>query len=488
MEQKIRAALYARVSTEEQVDGYSLDAQVRAFRAFTKGRSWTVHQEYIEEGKSAHVDDVGKRPVFREAIDDALNGEYNVLVVHKVDRFSRKLRVTLEYIEKLGRADVGFVSILNQVDYSRLEGKLMLVMMGGLAEFYSDNLSEETKKGLAERRAQGFHLGPLPFGVTKGSKGVPVPDPETYQGLVMAFKEASKGKSDRQVAQIMNAHGFRTVGSRGGGPFTLASAKGILTNRFYTGEISDGKGGWMRGKHEPMIDESLFQQVQLARAKNRSNPLTIRRSARTYSLSGLMKCVLCEGPMWIHKDNKGRPRIFCGARKQGLKCQNRGTYLSVYENQFLKYMKTFVIPEDYQERILALYASLSENRREAQSMKLSLLERMERLKKLYQWGDIPESEYLTESKDIKQELKNIVEPEEDETVLERLGGFLSDMGLAWERATDEQRNRLARQLFETIWVRDREVVSVRPKPELRAFFQISEQCQQKSLSYELEEG
>ena len=65
-------------------------------------------------------------------------------------------------------------------------------------------------------------------------------------------------------------------------------------------------------------------------------------------------------------------------------------------------------------------------------MKLSLVERMERLKKLYQWGDIPENEYLTESRDIKRELESIVEPEEDETVLERLGGFLSDMGLAWE--------------------------------------------------------
>ena len=94
-----------------------------------------------------------------------LRGKYDVLVVHKIDRFSRKLRVTLEYVEKLGRAGVGFVSILNQYDYSRPEGKFMLVMMGGLAELYSDNLSEEIKKGLDERRAQGYYCGTLPFGV-----------------------------------------------------------------------------------------------------------------------------------------------------------------------------------------------------------------------------------------------------------------------------------------------------------------------------------
>ena len=68
-------------------------------------------------------------------------------------------------------------------------------------------------------------------------------------------------------------------------------------------------------------------------------------------------------------------------------------------------------------------------------------------------------------------------------VLDRLRAFLTDIGLAWERATQELRNRLAHQLFETIWVRDRQVVSVRPRAELRAFSQLSEECQGKSLSW-----
>jgi hypothetical protein len=82
----MRAALYARVSTEEQVEGYSLDAQRRAFHALVQGRGWTVYREYLEEGKSAHNDDINKRPRFKEAMDDALDGRYDVLVVHKIDR------------------------------------------------------------------------------------------------------------------------------------------------------------------------------------------------------------------------------------------------------------------------------------------------------------------------------------------------------------------------------------------------------------------
>ena len=116
MVQGLRAAVYARVSSEEQVEGYSLDAQRRAFRTLVEGRGWTVFREYLEEGRSAHTDDIRKRPVFKQAIDDALAGRYDVLVVHKIDRFSRKLRVTLEYFEKLGKAGVGFVSIQNEID------------------------------------------------------------------------------------------------------------------------------------------------------------------------------------------------------------------------------------------------------------------------------------------------------------------------------------------------------------------------------------
>ena len=79
-----------------------------------------MYQEYIEAVKSSHTDDIRKRPVFKRTIDDALVGKYDVLVVHKIDRFSRKLRITLEYFEKLGKAGIGFVSIGNCDSYPQM--------------------------------------------------------------------------------------------------------------------------------------------------------------------------------------------------------------------------------------------------------------------------------------------------------------------------------------------------------------------------------
>lgn len=143
----MRAALYARVSSEEQVEGYSIDAQKRAFQSLVQGRDWISSKEYVEEGKSARTEDANKRPVFKEMITDALAGKFDVLVVHKLDRFSRNLRITLEYFDKLLKAGVAFISINEQMDFTTPSGKVHLALLGAFAQYYSDNLSQETKKG-----------------------------------------------------------------------------------------------------------------------------------------------------------------------------------------------------------------------------------------------------------------------------------------------------------------------------------------------------
>lgn len=339
----MRAALYARVSSEEQVEGYSIDAQRRAFRQFCESREWEQNREYVEEGKSAHTNDLAKRPVFKQAINDAIAGEYDVLVVHKIDRFSRRLKVTLEYFEKLGKAGVGFVSIQNDIDYSTPTGKFMLVMQGGLAELYSDNLSEETKKGWHERRKQGLYCGTLPFGAMKGEDGVPTPDIVerrsgvkgqevaicNYNGLNMVFELSSKGKSDREIAIILNEEGYRTTGTHGQRPFAKDTIKDILINRFYIGYIPDGNGGWLKAKHEPFINENLFDLVQKVRASRANQPRTVRSDASIYSLTGIARCAECGSTMRNFK-GRGRVRTVCNGRIKAGDCNQPSTFLDVY--------------------------------------------------------------------------------------------------------------------------------------------------------------
>ncbi len=261
----LRAGLYGRVSSEEQVEGYSLDAQDRVGRHYVAAHGWAVAEVYRDEGKSARTDDLAKRPAFQQMLADAEAGRFDVVVVHKLDRFARNLLVALETLQRLERRDVGFVSISEQMDFTTPIGKVILATLAAFAQYYSDNLSAETKKGKAERKAQGLFNGLLPFGVVKGPDGVPVLDREARagvvpaEGLVLMFELAAAGKTDREVARELTQAGYRTSGNRGANPFTKDTVREILTNRFYVGELPDGEGGWVAGKHGGLVDPALFE-------------------------------------------------------------------------------------------------------------------------------------------------------------------------------------------------------------------------------------
>ncbi len=488
----MRAALYARVSTEEQTEGYSIDAQKRAFQKLCEEKGWIQHHEYIEAGKSAHTDDIRKRPVFKQAIDDALSGGYEVLVVHKIDRFSRKLRITLEYFEKLGKNGIGFVSIQNNIDYSTSTGKFMLVMQGGLAELYSDNLSEETKKGWNERRKQGLYCGALPFGAMKGDNKIPVPDMQlrqigtngnittvrNYEGLLAGFQMSLAGTSDRDIAIALNEKGYRTTGTRGPRPFAKESVRGLLKNRFYIGYIPDGNGGWIKAQHDPMIDAELFEAVQVKRKKDsQSTHKHSSQNKTVYSLTGIIFCWYCkeagnEGRIHVSCMKNGMPRLGCYNRAKGWGCTQKSGRLDIYEEQIRGYLDTFTIPQDYQKRILQMHSQLNQSY-DVENEAGQLKRRLKRLKDLYKWGDIDKAEYQRDKQQIESELGRLAPFQAPVQELERLAEFLGSIVKAWDMATNEQRNKLARTLFQEIWLRDQEVIAVKPQPEFEPFFKLN---------------
>lgn len=149
----MRASLYARVSSEDQVLGYSLGAQSRAFTNLVEDRGWTTYKEYVEERRSAHTDDVRKRPVFLQAIEDAIARQIRCPRRPQDRPLLSKAQGHPGVLRDAGKGRCRVRLNENQIDYSTPTGKLMLVMQGGLAELYSDNLGQEVKKGLHERKA-----------------------------------------------------------------------------------------------------------------------------------------------------------------------------------------------------------------------------------------------------------------------------------------------------------------------------------------------
>jgi site-specific DNA recombinase len=469
----IRATLYERVSSEEQVEGYFLDAQDRAGRLYCEAHNWEIANIYRDEGRSARTDDLTRRPEFQCMLADAEAGLIDVVVVHKLDRFARNLRVTLETLERLERWGVGFVSISEQMDFTTPIGKVILSTLGAFAQYYSDNLSTETKKGKAERKAQGLYNGLLPFGLKTNPDGIPVPDPEAYPGLLLAFRLAAEAKSDREVATALNAAGYRTTGNRGRNPFTKDTVCVLLQNQFYLGELPDGQGGWVPGAHQPVLDAELFEQAQQARAANRRvpGPKSVPPGKRTHSLSGLGSCAHCGSRLHVvMTDRHSKARIYCYASRQGQRCGQRSVHLDVIESQLAMLLATFHLPDETVAEVVRLYERANDQRDDAERRRREIGARIERIAEMYKWGDITREAYRAEREQLEGELARLRTTTSQAEVLAQAANFLKDLPAAWEAASSEQRNPLARLVFESIEIEDDRVTAVVPQPDFAPFF------------------
>jgi site-specific DNA recombinase len=483
----MRAGIYYRVSSEEQVDGFSLDAQRRILLDHCAAKGWTVADEYADEGKSARTDRIERRPAFKRMIEDAEAGRLDVVVVHKIDRFARNIRVTFECLELLARHRVTFVAVAQpDLDYTRPEGRLFMGMMATLAQYYSDNLAQETKKGMAERKAQGLYNGRIPWGMAKGDGGLPVADPATIDGLRLAFRLAAEGESDRDVAQALNAVGYRTHGYRTGRPelFSKDTVARMLQNRFYLGELpGERPPDATPARHGSVIDGALFAAAQAAREQRAtSGRTTLPRNARVYSLSGLGVCAHCGGKMHI-QPAQGRPRVYCSQRRQRIGCTAKSGPLDGYEGQIAAFLATFAIPADYRERLRAYVAS--EERPDTTTAQRKGIEaRLSRIKELYSWGDIERGTYLVERETLARELAVLDARERSDGVnLDRLAELLTNVGELWAAGTQDQRNRLARLLFAEVVIEDTRVVRVRPHAELAGFFTLNAAAQGHDIEH-----
>jgi len=272
-------------------------------------------------------------------------------------------------------------------DFTTPMGQVILAVLAAFAQYYSDNLSQETKKGKVERKKQGLYNGGLPFGVKKNGRAIPVPDPATYPGLLLAFEAATEGKSDREVATLLNDRGYRTTGNRGSNPFSKDTVRPLLQNRFYLGELPDGEGGWVDGAHAALLDDALFAAAQESRRRRASNPLPVRRGAQVYSLSGLLRCHYCGGTRHIHQDHN-KARAYCYRDRQAARCGQRSTFLSVYEEQIAAHLATFTIPVDYREQRLAAQASLHTAADETTAQRKRLETQRANALVLFELGDI----------------------------------------------------------------------------------------------------
>ncbi len=150
----MQVALYARVSTLDK--GQNPEMQLRELREYTAKRGWQVAGEFVDVGVSGSKD---SRPQLDAMLQLARARKLDVVVVWKLDRFSRSLKHLVTALAEFEALGVAFVSLRDNLDLSTPSGRLMFQIIGAMAEFEHALIQERVKAGLAHAKAKGQKLG-----------------------------------------------------------------------------------------------------------------------------------------------------------------------------------------------------------------------------------------------------------------------------------------------------------------------------------------
>ncbi len=307
-----RAAIYVRVSTNEQADGgYSLDAQLRACRQFVAQQEWFLVDEYIDRGESARTAD---RPEFQRMLAELVEKAVSVVVVHKLDRFARNVGDHIAVRARLSASNVQLRSVTETIDDSA-NGKFMENVMASMAELYSANLGQEARKGMLQKARNGLWPSVAPIGyrnvrtdTSRKAESLLHVDPETAPFVSQSFElYASGGWSLTALSNEMARRGLRT---RHGGPLSRSKFATMLKNPIYVGIVR-----WadieVPGKHEALVSQAVFDEVQRAMATHDKASPRIRK--HDHYLKGTLRCANCGSRMGTTVA-KGHEYFFCLGR------------------------------------------------------------------------------------------------------------------------------------------------------------------------------
>ncbi len=300
--------------------------------AASLGHTWRIRY-YDEPATSAYTEDLSHRPVFLQMLADADAGLIDLVVVHRLDRFSRKQTVSMRVLQALLAAGIQFLSLKEQVDATSPHGQLVLGISGVVAEYDSTLKSERVAEGKLQRAKSGLPASRLPFGYRwNRAAGIPEPDappdapPDTphdgmtdttptdysWPALQRLFQLALSGLDDDTVALRLNAEGYRQhTHSKLRNPdgtfdtnrlFTRPTIYAIRTNAFYRPFLPGDDRGAIpylgedyRGQHQAALDWDSWHLLQgLARNRRRGWPrLAAAVKPYTAEFRGLAVCAEC---------------------------------------------------------------------------------------------------------------------------------------------------------------------------------------------------
>jgi site-specific DNA recombinase len=205
--EQIKCAIYCRVSVEDKRhNGVSLEMQEARLRDYARAKDWEVVGVYIDRGKSGRTLD---RPALARLRTDAKAKKFSTVLIYKLDRLVRSVPRLGDLLEEFDALKVSLVSLSESIDATTSGGRLMMNLLGSVAQWEREVIAERTVAALAHKRDQGEVYGPIPLGfVRKGTALRPVErELQTVRRIYALRKE---GHTLRDIAGRLEAGGIKT--------------------------------------------------------------------------------------------------------------------------------------------------------------------------------------------------------------------------------------------------------------------------------------
>lgn len=390
-----KGAAYVRVSSEEQArDGYSIDAQIKAIKDYARKNDIFLEEQYIYKDEGISGRKAEKRPAFMEMIKVAKNKpkKFDVILVHKFDRFSRNREDSIVYKSLLKKeCGINVISITEHLDPDDKMSIILEAFLEAMAEYYSINLSEEVKKGQLEKHSQGGLQTNPSFGYNVENNKLVINEEESKIVKLIFESYAIDNISMMEIAKKVNSLGVHT---KRGNKFENRTIYYILNNVTYIGKLrytpgrkntydfDDPNTILVDGKHSPIIDNNLWDLTQLKLSKN--NIWKKPKSRIDYSVKhwskGLIRCKECNCTLVTAGAGKYR----CNGYNKG-KCSNNTTIaineaesliLSQIKKDFNEGTINNIVPNKKEKKKISEYEIIT-------SSIQSLEEKEERIKQSY---------------------------------------------------------------------------------------------------------
>lgn len=441
-----KAGLYCRVSTDIQMEGYSIDAQKDFLKSYCKMHEIDNYEFYIDGGYSGSNIN---RPDMQRLIEDVEDHKIDIVVVFKLDRLSRSQKDTLYLIEEVFNPnDCGFVSIKENFDTNTPFGKAMVGILSVFAQLERETILERTRIGRKKRAEEGlwYGTGNLPFAYDYDEKkGILVPNKEKVEIVNKMVELYLQGMPMTQVGALFGLQD-QTVRS-------------IFTSPVGLGKIPY-KDEIFEGQHEPIMTQETYDKLQ---QKMKERAVTYKHA--NYLLAGKIVCGKCGAKYRYQKAGTSSIRLYCYSQQTSKKnlikdanCDNRRYYDYEIEDYVIKDLISMSLDESkFRHNMSMNDINVSQARidRIAQIDKqvVNLLD--------YISEGIAVEETKEKIRKLQEEKEKIQKELSDEKAKERksenLKVVISDLNTAWKTMTFEEQRNIVLEVIDKVVVNDNEI-------------------------------